>query len=184
MTRLSTAALLSVTLALPLAQDVSAQSKTITGETVTVTATVEAIDAATRTLTLKGPEGNYVDVEAGPDVKRFGEIKVGDKITAKYYENVVLRLQQPGEKAKNSEADALTRGAGAKPGGTLANQRTITATITEIDHKVPSITFTGPNNWKYSSKVQDKAALAKVKVGDKVDITWTAALLLSLESPK
>jgi hypothetical protein len=29
--------------------------------------------------------------------------------------------------------------------------------------------------------VQDPAALAKVKVGDKVDIVWTDALLVSLE---
>ena len=43
----------------------------------------------------------------------------------------------------------------------------------------PSITFTGPNGWKYTSKVQDKAALAKVKVGDKVDIVWTEAVLVS-----
>jgi hypothetical protein len=29
--------------------------------------------------------------------------------------------------------------------------------------------------------VEDKAALDKVKVGDKVDITWTEAVLLSVE---
>ena len=51
---------------LPAAPAVRAQSKTITGETVTVTATVEAIEASTRTLTLKGPKGNYVDIVA-PD---------------------------------------------------------------------------------------------------------------------
>ena len=57
----------------------------------------------------------------------------------------------------------------------------ITATITAIDPAMPSITFTGPNNWKYSTKVQDKDALSKVKVGDKVDITWTEAMVASLE---
>jgi len=46
---------------------------------------------------------------------------------------------------------------------------------------VPSITFTGPNGWKYSSRVEDKKALAKVKVGDRLDITWTEALILSVE---
>ena len=56
--------------------------------------------------------------------------------------------------------------------------------ITAIDMKVPSITFTGPNNWKYSSKVEDKAALSKVKVGDKVDIVWTEAVMISLDSAK
>ena len=38
--------------------------------------------------------------------------------------------------------------------------------------------------WKCSSRVQDTAALAKVKVGDKVDITWTEAMLVSLEPEK
>jgi hypothetical protein len=32
--------------------------------------------------------------------------------------------------------------------------------------------------------VQDKEALAKVKVGDKVDIVWTEATLVSLERGK
>jgi hypothetical protein len=46
---------------------------------------------------------------------------------------------------------------------------------------MPSITFTGPNGWKYSSKVQDKAALANVKVGNKVESTWTEAVLVAVE---
>jgi hypothetical protein len=78
----------------------------------------------------------------------------------------------------------VTRSSGAKPGVTGASQRTITATITAIDSKIPSITFSGPNNWKYSSKVQDTKMLSQVKVGDKVDITWTEALLVSFDSPK
>ena len=36
---------------------------------------------------------------------------------------------------------AATPGSGQKPGATAAAQRTITATITEIDDKVPSITL-------------------------------------------
>ena len=31
------------------------------------------------------------------------------------------------------------------------------------------------------SRVEDKVALSKVKVGDKVDITWTAAALVSID---
>jgi len=45
----------------------------------------------------------------------------------------------------------------------------------------PGSTFTGANGWKYTSRVQDKTALASVKVGDKVEIVWTEALLVSLE---
>jgi hypothetical protein len=161
---------------------VFAQTKTIPGDKQTVTGTVEAIQADTRELTIKGPKGNYVTVTAPPDAKRFSEIKVGDTITATYYENIVLRVKAPGEKDVNTDKAGRTPSAGA-PGGTAATQRTITATITEIDMNIPSITFTGPNNWKYSSKVEDKKALASVKVGDKVDITWTEAVLISVQPP-
>ena len=161
-----------------------AQTKTIPGDKVTVTATVEAIERSTRSLTLKGPEGNYVTVTVPVGVQRFDAIKVGDRLSATYYENVVLRLKRPGESPVDSATDAVTRGDSTKPVATAGAQRTITATITAIDPKIPSITFTGPNNWKYSSKVQDTKALSQVKVGDKVDITWTEALLVSFDSPK
>ena len=83
-----------------------------------------------------------------------------------------------------SQVKGTTGSEQAMPGGTKAKQRTITATIAAIDMTTPSITFTGPNGWKYTSKVQDTEALAKVKVGDKVDIVWTEAMLVSLERGK
>jgi Cu/Ag efflux protein CusF len=183
MRRLS-AGLIAAAVLLPYTPSVSAQTKTIPGDKVTVTATVEAVDASTRTVTLKGPKGNYVDVVAPDSVSKFSEIKVGDKVTATYYENLVLRVKLPGEKAVDSGTAAVTKASGSKPGATASTQRTITATITAIDPKVPSITFSGPHNWTYSSRVEDKKALATVKVGDKVDITWTEALLVSFAPEK
>ncbi len=71
-----------------------------------------------------------------------------------------------------------------KPKGTVASQRQITAVVTAIDPAVPSISFDGPNGWHYSTKVQDKNALSQVKVGDKIEVTWTAAALVSFEEAK
>ena len=176
--------LIAAALVLSIGRGAAAQSKTLTGEKATITATVEAIEASTRTVTLKGPKGNYLDIVVPDTVTKFDAIKVGDKITATYYENLVVRLKHPGEAATDTDATAVTRGTGAKPAATASTQRTITATITAIDPKVPSITFTGPHDWSYSSKVEDKKALAKVKVGDKVDITWTDALLVSFAPAK
>jgi hypothetical protein len=161
-----------------------AQSKTISSEMRTETATVEAIEAASRTITLKKPDGTVVSVVAGPEVTRFAEIKVGQKVTARYYENIVVRLKAPGESDVVSGTRGVTPSEQVLPGGTKAKQLTITATITAIDVNTPSITFTGPNGWRYTSRVQDKEALAKVKAGDKVDITWTEAMLVSVEPGK
>jgi Cu/Ag efflux protein CusF len=159
-------------------------SKTITGESTTVTATVEGVERASRQVTLKNEDGTYEVLSVSPAVKRFDSLKVGDKVKVVYYENVNVRLKEPGEKDIDTSTAAVTPAAGAKPTGTVAAQRAITATITAIDQKVPSITFTGPNGWTYSSRVEDKNALAKVKVGDKVDITWTNAALMSIDDVK
>ena len=67
--------------------------------------------------------------------------------------------------------------------GTAAVQRTITTKITAIDEKIPSITFSGPNGWVYSSKVQDRNNLKTVAVGDLVNVTWTEALSITVAPP-
>lgn len=167
-----------------LVNPVAAQlTKTIPGEAKNITVTVEAIDHANREVTAKKPDGTYDVFYMPTSIRRFDTLKVGDKITAKYYENLVLQLKAPGDKPVSSNSGAVVR-AESGNAATASHQQTITATITAIDPKVPSITFTGPKDWKYSTRVQDKAALAKVKVGDRVDITWTEAMVLSLEDAK
>jgi uncharacterized OB-fold protein len=173
--------IIAVAVLLSTAHTVMAQTKTVRSEMRTETGTVEAIDPSTRTVTLKKADGTYVSVVAGPDIARFAEVKVGDKVNAKYYENLIIRLKKPGEPEVDNKVKATTGSDQAMPGGTKAKQRTITATIAAIDMAAPSITFTGPNGWQFTSKVQDTDALAKVKVGDKVDIVWTEAMLVSME---
>ena len=174
-----------VVLALALAAGGTAQIKEIPGDMVTVSGTVEAIDHTGRVLTLKSDkDGDFVTVDVPESAKRFDEIKVGDKVTARYYDNVTVRLKKPGEKAVNAREAAVTPGSGPKPSGTVAAQRTMTTTIEAIDPKVPSITFKGPKGWKYSRRVLDKDMLKQVKVGDQVDFTWTEAVMLEVSTPK
>ena len=173
--------LIAAAVLVPMAQNAMAQARTVTSEMRTETGIIEAIEAGSRTITLKKPDGTFVTTVAGPEIKRFEELKVGDKVNARFYENVVVRLKRPGESDVVSSAKGTTGSEQVLPGGTKAKQVTITATITAIDPNTPTITFTGPSGWKYTSKVQDTEALAKVKVGDKVDITWTEAVLVSVE---
>jgi len=158
-------------------------TKTIAGESKAVTVTVEAIERSSREVTVKKPDGNYDVLFVPSSIKQFDTLKVGDKISARYYETIVLQLKAPGAK----DVDRTTAGAVKtedRPSGTISHQQTITATISAIDPNIPSITFTGPRGWTYSSRVEDKNALAKVKPGDRVDITWTAALVVAIDDAK
>ena len=161
-----------------------AQSKTVTGEMVTVKGTIEAIDHDLRVLTLKDEKGEFKTIDIPQSATRFSELKIGDTVTIRYYDNVVFRLKPAGEPDVDSAGAAMTPAKAAEPAGTAAVQRTITAKIEAIDPAVPSITFTGPNGWKYSRRVEDKAVLAQVKVGDRVDITWTEAVLIEVGAKK
>ena len=58
--------------------------------------------------------------------------------------------------------------------------RTMTATITDIDKSASSITFVGPNGWKYSRRVVDPTVFDQVKVGDRVDITWNTDVTVAV----
>lgn len=61
--------------------------------TQSITARVTMIDKATRMVTLTGPEGNTRAVKAGPEVKRFDEIRIGDQVTVKYTEALLLDVK-------------------------------------------------------------------------------------------
>ena len=62
----------------------------------TVTATIEAIDSATRVVTLKGSSGQLVDIAAPAEMQGFNNLRVGDQVTATYFEAVAVSVRKPG----------------------------------------------------------------------------------------
>ena len=60
--------------------------------TMTMGATVEAIDQETREVTLKGAEGNVVTITASPDVRNLAQVDVGDLVLAEVYEEVTIEV--------------------------------------------------------------------------------------------
>ena len=164
-----------------------AQVKVLPTHTVTIAGTVETIDHTKRVVTIRTATDEFVTVDVPEGAKRFNELKVGDTVQATYNNNVTVRLKPLGEPAVDTAKVAKTGGEGERPGGMAAMERTMTATITAINKSASSITFVGPNNWKYSRHVVDPTVFDQVKVGDRVDITWntdvTVAVLADRPSP-
>ena len=159
-------------LALALSLPSWAQVKELPTQSVTVAGTVETIDHARRSVNIKTADGKFVALDVPASATRFYEVKVGDKVSATYNNNVLVRLKPPGEPAVDTKSTASTMGQEVRPGGTAAMQRTMTATVEAIDKTASSMTFVGPNGWKYSRRVVDPTVFDQVKVGDRVDITW------------
>lgn len=64
-------------------------------EVVDVSATIQAIDTAKRTLTLKGPQGNVIPLKLDKSVKALDQLKVGDSIHVRYTEAVAISVSKP-----------------------------------------------------------------------------------------
>ena len=153
---------------------------------VTLTATVEAIDLAQRLVTLKGPKGKVVTIHVDERAKNLPQVQVGDEVVVKYYEAIALRVLAPGETTPSASATGglATAQPGQKPAGVGAREVTVTVTVEAMNKKAGTVTFKGPEGNSVTVKAQDPKNLDKVKVGDKVEITYTEALAISVEKAK
>jgi len=172
---------LAVLVGMPL---VAAAQKPVTQtEAVEITTKIEAIDKTARMVSLKDKDGNTDTIYCGPEVKRFDELKVGDTVTFRYQESIAYAIRKAGQAsgAPAAPAAAVTRGTGPKPGGTIAQQETATVTVKAIDTKVPSVTVLTEDGRTVDFKVDNPKNLEGVKVGDKVEVTYTQALMISVK---
>jgi len=149
-------------------------------ESVTANAKITAIDKTTRNVTLLGPRGNSFTVHAGEDVTRFNDLKVGDQVSATYFESIAWNVRTAGQAAPPAETDTVARRT-AGPGAAVASQQNITVTVTAIDRTAQSVTVQGPGGNSLTFKAADPKNLENLKVGDKVDITYTQAVLLRVD---
>lgn len=179
---------LAALIAWPLAAQTKMEAKKPleASDTQSITATVEAIDSAKREVTLKGPKGNVVVVEVPESVKRFSEIKVGDQLTVKYTESLVVALRKadPTAKLGTSTDEGMQRMEGAKPGAIVSRKVTATVEVVSIDKAAPSVTVRRGDNSTVSFRVEDPKNLEGVNAGDHIVVTYTEALALQVTAPK
>lgn len=172
--------LVAVLTAIALATPVLAQKPLSVAEAVSESFTIEAIDSARRIVTLKDKDGLFEDLWCGPEVQRFDALKVGDKVTFRYHESLVSAIKPSTAAPKPPTAAAITRSPGKTPGGTVSQQMVAVVTIAAIDTKTPAVTITNDRGQKMSFRVEDPKHLTGYKAGDKVEITYTQALAVSV----
>jgi hypothetical protein len=165
----------------------SEPGKATAARAVEISARVVAIDKATRTVTLKGPEGNAIDIVAGDEVRNFDRIKLGDFVVVRYAQALTLELR----KTKGPVGDvtvqegAVRAKPGERPAVAGARQVNAIATVTGVDPKKRTITLRGPRGNVVTLDVQNPDQFKVVKKGDQVEVTYTEAVALSVEpAPK
>ena len=157
----------------------------VVAEERTATATVEAVNKDTREVTLKGADGGKLTFKAGPEVRNFAQIRVGDKVTATYYQELAIFVAPPGEAPSVSEEKSMERAAlGKKPAGSYTRTVNISATVEALDLKTRKVTLRGPKGNVVTLKVGDHVKkLGQVKVGDLVAAEYTETIDIAVTKP-
>ena len=179
-------AALAGTGAIAVAQTANMAPAGAAADVTTITAKIEAIDAANRTVTVRGPLGRSVTIKAGEQVKNFAQLKVGDELVFKYAEAISVALKKtPGGRSETvTSTGPVTAPAGAMPGMGMAQQTTIVANVEQVDAKRSEVLLHGPKGNYVEVKVKDPNVMSQVKAGDQVEITYTEAVLLEAVAPK
>ena len=174
--------------------DAAIAAGTLDDKTVTVTTTVQAVDATTRRVTLRRPDGETFTIVMAPDgddlfgvvlasdvndVERFEK---GDQVTVTVRETVAFEVSKPDQAqpgvAHTSDVTHARRG--DKPGGSVTDTVHVRMSIAAVDKASSAVTIRDPGGNVAVVKVPDASALDAVAVGDVMDIAVTTILAITV----
>jgi len=152
-------------------------------ETLEVSAKVAEVHPEARLLVLEGPSGTSV-IAAGPEVKNFPQIHVGDTVKVTYKAALAAKISKSKDKPQTAmDAAAVTADEGQKPAAAVGQTISTTVVIESVDTSFDTVSFKRPDGMSRTIAVESpegKKFIRTLKKGDKVDIEYTEALAVSV----
>lgn len=148
--------------------------------------TVTNIDKKARTIFFKNNEGESKFI-AGPEIKNFDQIKIGDRLSVTYELAVAIELiktKSDGIRSKVETSSEVASKAGEKPTRTITNTTTIIADIIAVDRAKKLVSVKGPSGKVTVVTVKNPKLLADVNVGEQVKVIYFDAMAASITAPK
>jgi hypothetical protein len=152
----------------------------------TMQATVVAVNAAARTLVLRGPEGNQVALTVGPEVRNLAQVEAGDTLRVRFYTGFLVAMATPGDAGADLQIATGRAAEGARPGAVAGATTRATVEVLSVAKDGTSVSFRDPDGQLHSKDVlseKGQAFVRKLKQGDLVDIQYTAAVAIDIEAP-
>jgi hypothetical protein len=145
-------------------------------------AVVQAVNYATREVTVRNSKGKLTTVVAGPMVRNFNQIKKDDKVLVQFRERVTI-LDVSGSKAvpsRNEVVDVAGAPLGQKPAGTIVKTSEVIADVVAINHKARTITLKGPKRTVIVLVDKKVKNFDRIRSGDKIFLRFTKAVAISV----
>ncbi len=158
----------------------------VLGEAIAVTATVQALNKADRTVVLAAHDGSVHEVEVDQAVENFDQIEIGDEVKVEFYQALALALGEPGTPmTEGAQSMIEVAQPGDKPKLTGVEVVDVIATVSAIDKEARTATLTGPlGNSVTITADESMKEFDNVKVGDKVQARYIEAIAISVTKPE
>lgn len=187
MTKMSSRASAMIAVALSLAACAAQPPKPVVRENlVQRTATVESIDQASRLVTLRSEDGNGFTVQVSDEVRNFGQVKEGDKVTVSFFEALAAEVRKEGEGVQGVETDvaAVRAAPGERPAGGAGVLLRTTVEIVSVDKTSNTVTFRRPDGALRAVAVESEEGrtfIRGLRPGDRVDVAYTEAVAIEVK---
>ena len=153
-------------------------------ETLEATARVDAIAADSRLISLTTSDGRKSTIQAGPEIRNFDQIKVGDEVKVTYKAALAASISKSKDTPKETyDAGAVRAAEGEKPAAAVGQTMTTTVVIESVDKSFDTVTFKRPDGFTRTiaaGSPEGKKFIHTLKKGDKVDVEYTEALAISV----
>jgi len=146
-----------------------------------VAAMVEKVDAKTREITLRGPEGKSLSFVAGKEVRNFAQIHEGDQVTLDYTESVtIIAGDAAGAPGREDSLEVQRAPKGEAPAATAVAKTRVLATVEAIDYEARTATIKGPLRTVTVKADQRVKNFNQFKAGDRVYLEFTQAIAVAV----
>ena len=150
----------------------------------TASATVEAVDLDTREVRLRDDaDGEVFTVTAGPEVRNLPQLEPGDRVTLEFYDEIAVAMADPADPGVESSVVLGRAPEGALPGGVAALSTSVVVQLVSYDADSRLATIRTPSGAIRTVTVLPELAAfaAQRRPGDRVAVTFTEALAVSIE---
>ncbi|MCL5776925.1 hypothetical protein M1105_08000 [Limibaculum sp. FT325] len=151
---------------------------------ITRRAVVETVDVEGRQVLLRGESGRMLSITAGPDVRNLAQLESGDVVKLQYYEAVAVKMADPSNPGDPTAVAVVERAPeGERPGGAVGKAVNLVVDFISYDPASSVATFSLPDGTVETAVVKPEMRefAAARKSGDRIDLTITRALAISIE---
>lgn len=148
-------------------------------DTFTYVATVTAIDAAKRKVTVTTPDGKAATFKAGKNID-LGAFKVGEQIGFQATEAVALVVRKDGRPPADAAAIEVAAATNGKTTGVFDGEAVeVSAQVVALDPSTRRVTFQFGDGTTKTMKAHKNVDLSGLAVGDSVIVEYAESLVIA-----